>query len=117
MVMYFGGNQADYNLSAHSYHGFIFYARGHGNFYVGLAGNNLGDPYSTYNFYEKGFGSELTTDDQWHQITVNFSDMQQLYGTAADLNHVLAKCWGLQFNQEVPLSADFQLDVDYVRFF
>lgn len=117
MTMYFFGNQIDYNLAQFGYKGFVFYARGHGNFYVALAANNTGNPYSTYNFYTQAFGPELSGDDQWHQITVQFSDMTQLYGQAADMSKVLKKCWGLQFNQEVPLQSNFQLDVDYVRFF
>jgi hypothetical protein len=117
MTMYLFGNQIAFNLLPYGYHGLIFFARGHGNFYVSLAGLNTGDPYSGYNFFTKGFGTELTGDGSWHQITVNFSDMTQLYGQAADIHNVLGKCYGLQFDQQPPLVPDFQLDIDYVRFF
>ncbi len=118
MTMYIFGNQIPSPaLADNHYQGFIFFARGHGNFYVSLAGAETGDPYTGYNFYTKGFGTELTGDNSWHQITVLFSEMTQLYGQAADINNVLKKCYGLQFDQQPPLVADFQLDVDYVRFF
>ena len=117
MTLYLFGNQTPYNLASLGYHGLIFFASGHGNFYVSLAGDNTGNPYSGYNFFTKGFGTELTGDNSWHQITVTFSDMTQLYGQAADINNVLSKCYGLQFDQQPPLVADFQLDIDYVRFF
>ncbi len=118
MTTYLVGNQIPTGLLAQrGYQGFIFFARGHGNFEVSLAGNNTGDPYSGYNFYTAQFGNELTGDSSWHQITVHFSDMVQLYGQAADIHNVLTKCYGLQFDQAPPVVADFQLDVDYIRFF
>jgi hypothetical protein len=119
MSMFLAGATTNYNLAAHHYRGILFYARGHGNYEVTISGNNLGSPpyYSGYNFYSYNFGPSLTGDDQWHEFTVQFSDMIQTYGQAADLNHVLTEVWGLQFDQLAPLTQNFQLDVEYVRFF
>jgi hypothetical protein len=119
-TMYFAGTQVNYNVQAQGYRGFIFFARGSGNFGVSLSAGNPGDgysgPYSGYNFYIKMFGNELDANS-WRQITVLFSEMVQLYGTATDINSVLRQAWGLQFEQQPPLQAEFSLDVDYVRFF
>lgn len=120
------GGGVPYDISA--YRGIIFWARGHGNFAVSLAGRKPGDglsppvtpataAYQDWNFYLRRFGNELNGDEQWKQIIVFFSDMVQEYGLAVDLNNVLKKCTGLQFDQQAPYTADFRLDVDYVRFF
>ena len=113
-----------------NYQGFIFWARGHGNFSVDLAARmngNPGDfiaptilsgaPYSGWNFYLKRFGKELNGDTEWKQISVRFSEMVQEYGLASDLPTVLRRMTGLQFDQQVPITADFQLDLDYIYFF
>jgi hypothetical protein len=115
MSMYIIGSGIPYDLTR--YKGFLFYARGHGNFEVTLSGNSSGVPYSALNFYSYNFGPSLTGDDQWHEYLVQFTDMIQTYGQAADLNGVLKQCYGLQFDQLAPLTPNFQLDVDYVRFF
>lgn len=119
-TMYFAGSQVSFDVKARGYRGFIFFARGTGNFGVSLSAGNPGDgyagPYNGYNFYIKMFGNELDANN-WRQITVQFSEMQQLYGSAVDINDVLKAAWGLQFEQQPPLTPDFKLDVDYVRFF
>jgi hypothetical protein len=114
MVMQFksGGAAADISV----YRGFTFWARGHGNFAVNIDGAQP-DPYSGYNLYLKRFGAELNGDEQWKQIIVYFSEMVQEYGQAADKPNVLKKAAGLQFDQQSPYTSNFQLDVDYVRFF
>lgn len=120
MSFFFKGSAVDYSLSGHGYRGFIFFARGIGNFSVSIAGGNgPAGPYGlgAFNFYSKVFGGELAGPTQWKQITVLFSEMTQLYGQAADLNTVLGKATGLEFSQEAPISSNFQLDVDYIRFF
>ena len=108
------GADAEYDISR--YRGFTFFARGSGNFGVSIAGNNTGVPYTGYNFFETVFGGGLSPT-QWKQFTIVFSDMTQLYGQAADLNTVLHHAWGLQFNQEVPYTNPFTLDIDYIQFF
>ncbi len=119
-VMYFTGNQVNFNLKATGYRGFTFFARGKGNFYVALSAGAIPSgqtgPYQAYNFYSKQFGNELDPNN-WRQITVLFTELVQLYGAAVDLNNVLLQSWGLQFEQQPPLVSDFELDVDYIRFF
>jgi len=99
-----------------AYRGIIFWARGEGNFAVNLNGNQP-DPYSGYNLYLKRFGNELAGRDEWKEIIVYFEEMVQEYGLAADKANVLKKVTGLQFDQQAPYTADFQLDLDYIRFF
>jgi len=116
----------EYDLSG--YQGFVLWARGTGNFSVNLVSRKPGDfivpavpaggfPYSGWNFYLRRFGSELNGNDDWKQVIVYFKDMIQEYGLAADLNTVIKRATGLQFDQQVPVSADFQLDLDYIYFF
>jgi hypothetical protein len=108
------------SLDLRKYKGFTFYAKGTGNFGVGLiAGANGGPPYMDYNVYEKMFSDQLAGPDKWRQIVVYFTDMQQMFlGKGyADLDAVLAEAVGLQFQQESPVTTDFRLDLDYIRFF
>lgn len=109
------------------YQGFAFWARGHGNFSVNIVARMpidgiaptviAGAPYSGWNFYLKRFGKELNGDTEWKQISVRFSEMVQEYGLASDLPTVVKRMTGLQFDQQVPVTADFQLDLDYIYFF
>ena len=120
MTLFFQGTTANVDISG--YRGFTFYARGNGNFGVSIAAgappSGQPGPYSGYNFYEYVFGPELKGDTvKWRQFSIEFSQMQQLFGQAVDINQVLRKSWGLQFQQEPPLTSSFQLDVDYVRFY
>lgn len=109
-----------------AYRGVVFWARGHGNFAVNLMGRLPGDgiapattnyAYSDYNFYLRRFGTELNGDVQWKEIVVYFTDMVQEFGLAMDLNTVLSKTTGLQFDQQLPYTPNFQLDLDYIRLF
>jgi hypothetical protein len=100
------------------YRGVVFWARGHGNFSVNLAASlAAGGPYTGYNFYLRRFGNELNGDAEWKEIIVYFDQMVQEYGLAANLPTVLSRTTGLQFDQQSPYTANFQLDLDYVRFF
>jgi hypothetical protein len=102
------------------YHGFSFYARGKGNFGVGLtAGSAGGPPYKDYNVFEVVFGDELIDENRWRQIVIYFPDMRQLYlGKGyVNINTVLANTSGIQFQQETPVTQNFVLDLDYIRFF
>jgi hypothetical protein len=106
------------------YRGLVFWARGHGNFAVSLAGKNglnavVGSvqPYTGWNFYLRRFGTELNGDTEWKQIIVFFDDMVQEYGLAADKQLVIQNASGLHFAQEAPFTEFFQLDLDYIQFF
>jgi hypothetical protein len=107
------------------YRGISFWARGHGSFAVNLVAHNVVDglvpirpnSYNGWNFYLRRFGGELNGDTEWKEIIVYFDQMVQEYGLAADLPTVLKYVTGLQFDQQSPYTANFQLDLDYVRFF
>lgn len=113
------------------FRGIVFWARGHGNFSVNLVARKPNDfispayptpplgvpPYSDWNFYMRRFGSELNGDEQWKEIVVYFDDMVQDYGLAVDIEKVKKAATGLQFDQQAPYTADFRLDLDYVRLF
>jgi hypothetical protein len=104
------------------YRGFMFYARGNGNFGVQFAatGKKTGQagPYTDYNYYEYVFGPQMSPTS-WKQFVVNFDDpnFAQLYGASVDKALVIQKATGLQFIQETPYTQNFKLDLDYIRFF
>lgn len=112
------GAYVDVDLT--KYRGFIFFARGTGNWGVQIEGHGLktgqSGPYADFNYYERVFGSELSPST-WKQITVNWADLQQLYGQHVDLQAALAKSTALQFVQEAPFTSNFTLELDYIRFF
>ncbi|GEM_PF-5695725 len=121
ITFYFNSIRAPHSgLNLLDYHGFSFYARGKGNFGVGLnAGNAGGLPYKDYNVFELVFGDQLIDETRWRQVVVYFQDMKQLYlGKGyVNINDVLANLSGIQFQQETPVTEDFVLDLDYIRFF
>jgi len=104
-----------------NYKGFTFYARGTGDFAVNLVSGSTSTgqtgPYEGYNYYLYMFNNQLAGNQQWKQVTVYFSQMVQTYGTSTDINLVLQQFYGLIFNQQPPLNDNYQLDVDYIRFF
>jgi len=121
ITMYFNSLRAPHaGMDMRHYQGFSFYARGKGNFGVGLtAGNAGGLPYKDYNVYELVFGDQLIDENRWRQVVVYFQDMKQLYlGKGyVNINDVLANLSGIQFQQETPVTLDYVLDLDYIRFF
>jgi len=121
ITMYFNSLRAPHSgLDMRKYQGFSFYARGKGNFGVGLnAGNAGGLPYKDYNVFELVFGDQIIDENRWRQVVIYFQDMKQLYlGKGyVNINDVLANLSGIQFQQETPVTQDFVLDIDYVRFF
>lgn len=118
VVAFKAGTNVDVDLT--QYHGFIFYARGTGNWGVQVSGLGVktgqAGPYSDFNYYERVFGTELSKTT-WKQITVKWSDLQQLYGQAVDKTAALQKSVSLQFVQETPFTSNFTLDLDYIRLF
>jgi hypothetical protein len=118
VINFAAGTYTTFNLSCSR--GFMFYARGNGNFGVQLGATGAKTtgygPYTDYNYYEYDFGSQLSPTE-WKQFVVNFSDMQQMYGQAVDLQGVLKNAFGLGFLQETPYVQTYELDVDYIRFF
>ena len=71
------GNQVPADISC--YRGFIFFARGNGNWGVQLITPKI----TAYNYYEDVFGSQLSASSGRNLF--NFSDMQQLFGQHVDL--------------------------------